>query len=65
VLLHSFYIQLQLVNLISSANWESQIFCPELAWTEPYMSRIGPKWGENAIFRSREWYNIISMYNYY
>jgi len=30
-----------------------------------YKSRVRPKQGENVIFKSREWYYIVSMYKYY
>jgi len=40
-------------------------FHPRLAWTRPYKSQIGNKQGENVIFKSQEWYYIVSMYKYY
>ena len=43
----------------------SQAFNPDLARTGHYKRQIGPKWGENVIFKHREWYYIVSMYKYY
>jgi len=43
----------------------SQAFSPDLARTGHYKRRIGPKWGENVIFKSREWYYIVYIYKYY
>ena len=40
-------------------------FHPHLAWTRPYKSQIGNKQGENVIFKSQEWYYIVSMHKYY
>jgi len=36
-------------------------FQPRLARTKPYKSRVGPKLGENVLFKSREWYYIVSI----
>jgi len=44
--LHSFYVQLLLIKLVSSLNWElwsKSDFQSRLAWTRPYMSWIWPK----------------------
>ena len=40
-------------------------FHPRLVWIRPYKSRIGPKQGENMVFKSREWHYIVSIYKYY
>ena len=53
-----------LLVLIEKLNQKSN-FQPWLAWTRSYKSRIGPKQGENIVFKSREWYYIVSMYKYY
>ena len=31
---------------------------------QPYKSQIRPKRGENVVFKSREWYYIISIHKY-
>jgi len=42
VVLHSFYVELIQINLVSSFNWkvgQKSNFQPWLAWTRPYQSR--------------------------
>ena len=57
------YYQLT-IFLILIGNFDQKLnFQPRLVWTRPYKSRIGLKRGENLIFKSREWYYIVSMYN--
>ena len=53
------YYQLTLL-LVLIGKFESN-FQPRLARTRPYKSRIGPKLGENVLFKSREWYYIVSI----
>ena len=35
-----------------------------LVWIKPHKCRIGPKWGENVIFKNLKWHNIVSKYYY-
>ena len=44
---------------------QKSILKPRLAWTKPHKNRIGLKQEKNLIFKSREWYYIVSMYKYY
>jgi len=57
VVLHSFYVQLLLINfvlvLIGKFDQKSN-FHPRLDWTRLYKSRKGPKHGEKVVFKSRE-----------
>jgi len=45
--------------------YQKSNFHPHLARSRQYKSRIGPKHGENDIFKSREKYYIVFMYEYY
>jgi len=52
IVLHSFYVQLLLLNLVSfligKFDQKSNTH-PRLAWTRPYMRRIRPKQEENVV----------------
>ena len=57
------YYQLNLLVLTGKFDQKSN-FPPQMAWSRPYKSQIGPKEGENFILKSRERYYIISMHKY-
>ena len=59
VSMYKYYQVTIFLNLIRNFDQKSN-FQPRLVWTRPYKSRIGPKRGENLVFK---WYYIVSIYN--
>ena len=57
------YYQLTLFLVLIGKFDQKLNFQPRLAWIKPYKN--GPKLREKVIFKSREWYYIVSMYKYY
>ena len=58
------YYQLNLFLVLTGKFDQKSNFHPQMAWSKPYKSKIGPKQGENFILKSQEWYYIIFMYKY-
>jgi len=50
------YYQLTFFLVLIEKIDQKSNFQPQLVWTRPYKSQIGSKRGENAIFKSREFY---------
>ena len=68
MVLHSFNAQILTIKFISSLNWkldQKSNFQSRLALIRHCKSRLGNKHGENMVFKSRELYYTVSMYNYY
>ena len=59
------YHQLTLFLVLIWKFDQKSSFHPQLAWSRPYKSQIGPKRRENMIFHSWEWCYIVSIYKYY
>ena len=57
----SMYKYYQLILLLVLIGKFESNFQPPLVRTRPYKSQIGPKLGENVLFKSREWYYIVSI----
>jgi len=59
------YCQLILFLVVIENSNQKLKFQPWLAYTRPFKSQTGPKWGENMIFNGWERYYIVSMNKYY
>ena len=69
VVLHCFFVQLQMLTLflVLTEKFDQKSNFLSLFFLELGLIRAekGLKRGESMIFKSREWYYIVSMYNYY
>jgi len=57
------YKLIKLVPYLSWDVWPKVKPSAPIVWTRRCKNRIRPKWEENMVFKSWQWYYIVSVYN--